>query len=121
MKNDHKQKGKRIRSARTLLAFLHPLGSKPAELERPLQRTVPLILVVLSMLASYLHFNQSAYITKYNWKQTSDNGTIGGGIICFGENSAYSYRWPIITKEKQYKGIVILCVGYENGSLFAGR
>ena len=34
--------------------------------------------VVLPMLATYTYFNRSAYITKYDWKKTSDNGTIGG-------------------------------------------
>ena len=84
-------------------------------------RFLTCIFVVLPMLATYTYFNRSAYITKYDWKKQATKERLGGGIICFGENSAYTYQWPMITKEKEYKGIVFTMCWHENGSLFTGR
>ena len=66
-----------------------------------------IIVVILVILVLYVYYNNNSYVTKYTWKQTSENGTIGGGIVSF--SSAYSYNWPIIKRENEMVGIVLIC------------
>ena len=65
----------------------------------------------LILLTIYTYFHCNTYITQRQWKQTSDNGIIGGGIISFGDDSSFSYHWPIIEKDNKNIGVVLLCVG----------
>lgn len=64
-------------------------------------------IIIVVILVLYAYYNNNAYVTKYTWKQTSENGTIGGGIVSF--SSAYSYNWPIIKRENEIVGIVMIC------------
>lgn len=65
--------------------------------------------VISFLLAIYSYHIRSAYITQYTWKQTSENGMIGGGVLCFGTNSSYTYFWPMIKKNGKSVGIVLFC------------
>jgi len=65
---------------------------------------------LLILLVVYAYHVRSAYITQFTWKQTSENGLIGGGIINFGKNTSFTYKWPIIRKNEECHGIVLLCV-----------
>ena len=38
-------------------------------------------IIIVVILVLYAYYNNNAYVTKYTWKQTSENGTIGGGIV----------------------------------------
>ena len=68
------------------------------------------ICFAIILLAIYFYYIRNAYITQYTWKQTSENGLIGGGILNFGNNSSYTYQWPIIKRNEECIGVVLLCV-----------
>lgn len=67
--------------------------------------------LAIILLTIYTYFHCNTYITQRTWKQTSNKGIIGGGIISFGDNSTFSYYWPIIKKDNKNIGVVLLCVG----------
>ena len=59
----------------------------------------------------YGYHVRRAYICQFTWKQTSEKGLIGGGIISFGNNNtSYTYQWPIIRRNDDCYGIVLFCV-----------
>ena len=66
---------------------------------------------VIFLLSLNAYYHRNAYITQYTWKQTSNNGTIGNGIVCIGDSSNYTYQWPMIKKDENNVGIVLLCIG----------
>jgi hypothetical protein len=68
-----------------------------------------LICFFLILLSIYIYFHRSSYVTQYVWKQTSGSGLFGGGIVCFGENSSYNYQWPLIKRNGETVGVVLLC------------
>ena len=69
------------------------------------------ISLAIVLLAIYFYFHGNAYITQHTWKHTNNKGIIGGGIISFGDDSSFSYHWPIIEKDNKNIGVVLLCVG----------
>lgn len=60
------------------------------------------------LLATYIYYHRNTYISHYDWKQTSNNGTIGSGFISFDSN--YIYQWPVIKYKGNSVGIVLLCI-----------
>ena len=68
-----------------------------------------LLCTFFCLLLIYAYHVRGAYITQHKWKQTSENGLIGGGFISFGNNSGYTYQWPIIKRGEEYCGIILLC------------
>ena len=73
------------------------------------KRKFYLFCTILCLLLIYAYHVRSAYISQYKWKLTSESGLIGGGVICFGNNSGYTYQWPLIKWGKDNCGIVLLC------------
>ena len=69
-----------------------------------------LLCVIVVMIVSHVYINRSSNVTRYNWKHTNDVGSIGGDIIYFGNNSSYSYHWPVIKKDGGGYGVVVLCI-----------
>ena len=58
-----------------------------------------LFCAIVVMLVSHAYINRSENIIRYKWKHTNDVGSISGDFICFGNNSSYSYHWPVIKKD----------------------
>jgi hypothetical protein len=63
---------------------------------------VPFVAVLL--LGIYIYSISSVH--AYNWKQTS--GGSAGDFLYFGEASSYRLCGPILYKDKERKGIIIL-------------
>ena len=62
------------------------------------------------LLSIYIYFHRSAYITQYYWKHTNMEGCVGNDFICFDESTGYTYQWPIIKKNGECRGLVLLCI-----------
>lgn len=73
------------------------------------KRKCYLLCTIFCLLLINAYLIRGAYVTQYKWKQTSGSGLIGGGIICFGNNSSYTYQCPIIKRGEECCGIVLLC------------
>ena len=69
-----------------------------------------ILCVIVVMLVSHAYINRSENIIRYKWKHTNDVGSIGGDIIYFGNISSYSYHWPIIKKDGDGNGVVLICI-----------
>ncbi len=78
-------------------------------MKKKVKRILCVIIIILT-ISVYAYYHRNAYVTQYTWKQTSDSGLIGGGVISFGENSEYTYQWPTIKKNGESVGVVILCI-----------
>ena len=69
-----------------------------------------ILCAIVVMLVSHAYINRSENIIRYKWKHTNDVGSISGDFICFGNNSSYSYHWPIIKKDGGGSGVVLVCI-----------
>ena len=67
-----------------------------------------LFCAIVVMLVSHAYINRSENIIRYKWKHTNDVGSISGDFICFGNNSSYSYHWPVIKKDGGGCGVVLI-------------
>jgi hypothetical protein len=63
----------------------------------------------LFLLAVYACSLRGGCVTSYKWKHTTINGGIGSGMLYFGKNSNYSYQWPLIRRDGESVGVILLC------------
>jgi hypothetical protein len=84
------------------------LNETPAEISMEWGLFFSGVMIILIIIYAY-HVN-STYITHYTWKRTSEKGLIGSGLIAFGNDTNYTYRWPIIKFDGRNIGIVLFCV-----------
>ena len=60
-----------------------------------------LFCAIVVMLVSHAYINRSENIIRYKC-------SISGDFICFGNNSSYSYHWPVIKKDGGGCGVVLI-------------
>lgn len=93
--------------------YLKQLNLKESDLnETPAEITIDkkfyFFCFVIILLIIYAYHVNNTYISHNIWKRISEKDMTGKGVIDFGNNSNYTYRWPIIKQNGQDIGVVIL-------------
>lgn len=77
--------------------------------EIPIDRGLIFSFVIIILIIIYSYHVSRTYITHNIWKPISERELSGSGLIAFGNDTNYTYRWPTIKYDGQNIGIVLLC------------